>query len=97
MSADSWQRCPICQNRPSECPDGIEHLYGKIPQNEFLERSKKLEDLRATETVRLDYEVTIENDGRMSIWATGKCSNCGAKWTHKMEYVPHEQGANEQC
>lgn len=87
MSADAWVRCPICQNRPSECPEGIAHLYGKIPLDEFLEYDKKLKELRDLETVRLDYEVYIEDDGRMSVWATGECSNCGAEWEHKMEYI----------
>lgn len=95
MSADSWRRCTVCQNRPSEYPEGIAHLYGKIPQDEFLELSKKLEDLKDTETVRMDYELSIEDDGRMSIWASGVCSNCGAEWAHPMEYIQYKPGVSE--
>jgi hypothetical protein len=45
MSADAWENCPICHNRPEEYPDGIDQLYGKIPLDEFLELKSKIECL----------------------------------------------------
>lgn len=80
MSADSWQTCPICHNRPEEYPDGIEHLYGELPRTEFLDLAKKLDTLSHIETVRLDYEVAIEDDGTASFWLNAKCVSCGTEW-----------------
>ena len=89
MTADSWQRCPICHNRPEEYPDGIEHLYGKLPLEEFLKLDKELNDLADTETVRLDYWVTIVDDGTASFWLSARCISCGTEWNTKL-VIEHE-------
>jgi hypothetical protein len=89
MSADSWQRCPICHNRPDEYPNGIEHLYGKLPLAEFLELSEELNEHADVETVRLDYEVDINDDGTASFWLNAKCMACGTKWSARA-VIEHE-------
>lgn len=63
MSADAWETCPICHNRPEECPGGVDHLYGKIPVNNFLKLKGELEQLAAEETVREDYEIYLSEEG----------------------------------
>lgn len=95
MSADSWKRCPVCRNRPSEYRDGIDHLYGKIPQAEFSKLSEELKNLQDTETVRLDYEVTIEDNGSMLIWVMAKCITCGAEWKFAKKCIKHRCGVGE--
>ena len=92
MSADSWERCPICHNRPDEYPEGIDHLYGKIPLEEFLELKDKLDALEEEETVREDYEVYLSDEGYACVAIYMKCQTCGAEWSfNKMDI--HMEGS----
>ena len=41
-------------------------------------------------TVREDYEFILNEDGTLSIWYSGVCSNCGAKWEYIKENISCE-------
>lgn len=87
MSADAWVQCPICQNRPDEYRNGIDHLYGKVLEEEFLILVRKLEKLKTKETVREDYEIYINEGGNLSISFSAKCVTCGAEWSFVKEDI----------
>lgn len=89
MSSDSWQRCSICHNRPEEYPDGIRHLYGKLPLDEFLKLDRELKRRADIETVRLDYEVTMQDDGTLAVWVSANCEACGTRWNVK-KVIDHD-------
>ncbi len=80
MGADAWEICPICHNLPEEHRNGIDHLYGKIPQEDYDKLKKEIEKLRVIETVREDYELYLNEDGTAHIDFYAKCQTCGASW-----------------
>lgn len=90
MSADAWETCPICHNRPEEYPDGIEHLYGKISLDEFLKLKAEIEQLEAEETVREDYEVGLADDGTAWVYLRLKCQTCGTTWKFKKSNITRD-------
>lgn len=94
MSADRWSSCPICHNLPEKYRNGIEHMYGVVPLNEFLKLKEECENLKNESTVREDYELYIDNDGTLSISYFGKCDNCGAEWTFTKTGIEHTNGGS---
>lgn len=90
MSADAWETCPICHNRLNEYPNGIEHLYGKIPLDDFLKLEDELNKLEDTATVRVDYEVYLSAEGFACVELHMKCQNCGAEWIFKKLDIQRE-------
>ena len=81
MSADAWETCPICHNRPKEYPNGIAHLYGLVPAEEFLRLKGEIERCESEETVREDYEVYLSDEGFACVQLHMKCQTCGATWS----------------
>ena len=92
MSADTYRKCPVCKNRPDEYKDGIEPLYGKIPIEEFIEMEDRLKYLERVETVKIYYEITMEEDKTMSIDVSAQCEVCGAVWKLKEKDIPYDLG-----
>lgn len=93
MSADNWTFCPICHNLPEEWRNGTEHLYGVVSEQEYNEIKEKCQTLKDQETVREDYECSINVDGTASMWVFAKCENCGVEWSMRQENVKCKMGA----
>lgn len=56
---------------------------------EFSKLSGELEQRADIETVRLDYEVTMNDDGTAYFWLNAKCVACGTKW-YTRTVIEHE-------
>lgn len=87
MSADNWTECPICNYKRKNAFKILESKYGKIPQVEYEELKKELEedftDIDSEykgEPVREDYETGLDSKGLLLISYRGECERCGALW-----------------
>ncbi|MGP8322459.1 MAG: hypothetical protein ACT6FG_00460 [Methanosarcinaceae archaeon] len=92
MSADNWSQCPICHNLPEKYRNGIEHMYGVLPLDEFLALKEECERLKKEYTVREDYEFDLGSDGTLSVSYFGKCQTCGAEWEFTKTGIKHTKG-----
>lgn len=85
MSADNWAICPKCNEIKNKEKDKLtekaEDSYGKVPKEEFFRLRKKADSyiVPDCETFREDYEIGIDEDGRLYISYKGKCTKCGFK------------------
>lgn len=95
MSADTWEQCPVCHNRPEDCPEGIDNLYGKIPLEEFLAKKKTLDALEKQYVVRGDYGVSLNDDRTVSVDLCFVCTNCGATWEYEKDGIQRNERASE--
>jgi hypothetical protein len=72
MSADNWGICPNCKKaiKPEKSK------YGKVSEDEYLkEIAKPVKELE--ETLREDYECSIDENGRFHIFYRAGCQVCG--------------------
>jgi hypothetical protein len=83
MSADDWRQCPICHGLPEELRGGIEHLYGKIPEDEYTQLKEQWKEAIFITPVRVDYNYLINADLSISLEFMAECNMCHAKWKHR--------------
>lgn len=81
MSADSYIVCPVCRGISKELV-GVEKLYGKIPEREYIERKKEYLEAEDAPTVPVYYEIILNADGTVSLDLGAECTVCNAKWKH---------------
>lgn len=98
MSADNWAQCPRCRERLNEKKKKAEtkaaNAYGIVAPGEF----KKLEAEAAAIgvdpelTLREDYELGIDHEGKFYVRYSGKCreDECGFK--HEFRHDNAEPG-----
>lgn len=90
MSTDRWSTYPICHNLPDQWRNGIDHLYGQLPQKNYLKVVAECKRLSEECTVREDYEIVLGDDGTVSIVYSGMCDNCGASWEFMKTGIQHK-------
>ncbi len=104
MSAREWYICPFCKSEMAKAKEE----YGKIPVDKFIEKYKKSlvnvnfdsedEDPTETETVRMDGEEWLDDDGCYHIKHGLDCNNCGRNWSISVKAHPtmnDRQGASK--
>lgn len=88
MSADNWAVCPRCdvvnKQRLEQFDAQIAAAYGKVTIGEFeqlrAERTKmaqKFSSVRASNTLREDYEVYTDEVGVFVVSYSASCGECG--------------------
>lgn len=92
MSADRWSECPRCKylydESVKEKINEIKSLYGKIPEEEYLQkyRDAKISLLKEFDTsMRQDYEFYGAENGVLNIRFSASCNECGFSWSYKHE------------
>jgi len=115
MSADDWQKCPVCIAKAKEY---VDYAYGKVPKTIYKEivskanylsscdnsgwncndgvedfeydgTDKKVDEIfdwiqygvSHSESVRIDYEYSINDNGTYTFDFGATCSNCGHEFT----------------
>jgi hypothetical protein len=93
MSAREWFKCPFCKSEMEKA----KQEYGKIPLDKFLEKYKENlvtewdndgEDPADTETVRMDGEEWLDDDGTYKIEHSLFCNNCCRTWEVNISVKP---------
>ena len=95
MSAREWFICPFCKSDMQKAKEE----YGKIPIYKFMKKYKDSlvhpdwatgdgEDPADTETVRMDGEEWLDDDGTYKVEHELNCNNCGREWNIKVSVYP---------
>jgi hypothetical protein len=94
MSAREWYKCPFCKSDM----DKAKQEYGKIPVEKFLKKYKEKlvsldwdagdEEPSDIETVRMDGEEWLDDDGTYKIEHSMQCNNCNREWWIKVSVKP---------
>jgi uncharacterized protein YbaR (Trm112 family) len=102
MSAREWYKCPYCKSQMQKAKEE----YGKIPIDKFLEKYKESlvdEDLYGdgkepedNETVRMDGEEWLDDDGTYHIEHGLTCNKCGRSWNINVKVNPDESDEESQ-
>lgn len=98
MSADAWRRCPKCKIQDAkkvvEMYASAKASYGKASPEEYIQNLKSAQDFASEspeETLREDYEISIDEDGEFFCSYRGGCDRCGLAFNFKHECkVPME-------
>ena len=88
MSAKNWSDCPRCRILAARFDDQIkkivdERYYGKVSPQQFrlVQRAvEKIENPYSNErqpSLREDYEVFVDKEGRLKFRYLGSCEYCG--------------------
>lgn len=91
MSADNWAFCPNCDKIAAakiiKNACDLQHLYGKIPADEFTRRSNELASIKSVreESLREDYEIGIYSDGTFKVDYRASCRVCGFSFSFTEE------------
>jgi len=91
MSAREWYICPFCKKDITKAKEE----YGKISVDKFIEKYKsslvqeynESED-EEIESVRMDGEEWLDDDGTYKIEHELVCNNCGREWDIKLSIYP---------
>ena len=87
MSADNWTICPRCfhnwKTRSVFEMEAAKDSYGKIPQEEFIQKLATAEvkaKVMIQPTLREDYEIGVDEKGMFGVGYTCTCNVCGFKF-----------------
>lgn len=88
MSAKDWVQCPQClaweKSRKLAMADEMKDTYGKVPREQYEKLVKEFAmPLNRTETMRVDYEIGVDEKGEFSCWFGVSCENCGYEFRFK--------------
>jgi hypothetical protein len=83
MSADAWRECPNCKVLNDKKLDA---LYGTVSQSEYMAAVYELDD-RVKETLREDYEISMNEDGVLEISYSCSCTVCKFNFKYKHSEV----------
>lgn len=88
MSADNWGICPKCKKNQDAVMDrNIEKVveaYGKIPEEAYLTMKIELLAVKKTEdTLRENYELGVNEDGKFIVNYRASCSVCHFKFSYR--------------
>ena len=85
MSADNWTICPRCkinadrQQRKNE--EAMIKAYGKVGAEEYERlRDIVLNRIEREESLREDYEQSMDDAGNYYVHYSCACSKCGFHW-----------------
>ena len=91
MSAREWYICPFCKKDITKAKEE----YGKIPVDKFLKKYKESlvkeyneSEEEETESVRMDGEEWLDDDGTFHIDYGMDCNNCGRTWSISVKVHP---------
>lgn len=96
MSADNWTTCPQCVKQAAKNAENLyakaAKLYGKVGHDEY---TKAMEDAvqasgyrdRVQHSLREDYELGVDSDGKFSVSYWCSCKTCGFSWSYKVDGV----------
>jgi hypothetical protein len=91
MSAREWFICPFCKRDTTKAKEE----YGKIPVDKFIKKYKDSlikeyneDEEEETESVRMDGEEWLDDDGTYKIEHELNCNNCGREWNIKVSVHP---------
>jgi len=92
MAARNWGLCPKCTADALRLHEAnvkkIDEVYGKISQEDYLKLVKQAENpVKIEETLREDYDIGVEQDGKFSILYRCSCEKCGFKHSFKYEEI----------
>ena len=79
MSANNWDTCPRCKKKleatRAKAAASAEKEYGKVPPDEYLTMVKaaKLIGGKLEQTLREDWEIGVDEDGRFYVSYSGSC------------------------
>tara|TARA_B100001964_G_C13855009_1_gene431878 strand:- start:140 stop:445 length:306 start_codon:yes stop_codon:yes gene_type:complete len=97
MSATNWASCPKClklvECGQSKLLQDIKEKYGKIPANEWLNLLEKSKDRRPLgHTLREDYEVYTDLNGKFYIKYNCSCEVCGFSYEfNKIDEIKYNE------
>ncbi len=80
MSADSYDKCPICNGIRQSLKERLNNAYGKVPENEYNEIKEQVKASTDKTSVSVYYEITLLEVGQIKISLSAKCKICGAEW-----------------
>ena len=89
MSANNWRRCPKCElNQDKERQKALDEIgatYGKVPSGEWLKKCKEIQSKfgELEESMREDYELSTNDQGRFYVSYCCSCSVCKFKFHFK--------------
>jgi hypothetical protein len=78
MSADRWAKCPKCLK---ELNANLKSAYGKVSEDEYLYALVQVNE--QDETLREDYEVKTDEDGRFTVNYSCQCTICKFKFEYR--------------
>lgn len=91
MSAREWFICPFCKKDITKAKEE----YGKIPVDKFIEKYKEslIKEYNEgadeeTESVRMDGEEWLDDDGTYKVEHSLECNNCGREWEINVSVSP---------
>ena len=94
MSAREWYICPFCKKDTTKAKEE----YGKIPVDKFIKKYKDSlikeyneEEEEETESVRMDGEEWLDDDGTYKVDHNLSCNNCGREWEIKVKVYPTDE------
>lgn len=99
MSAREWYHCPFCKSDMKKAKEE----YGKIPIDKFVEKYKEAMSTdwngesyspEELETVRMDGEEWLDDDGDYHIEHELSCNKCGREWSFKLKIKPLDGDEN---
>lgn len=91
MSADNWAVCPKCLK---DVDNKVKSLYGKVSEEEYGKLIEEKQETEREQTLREDYEIWTNVDGRFMVKYSCSCSACGLKFEYnysKLIYTTQEQ------
>lgn len=90
MSAERWSTCPKCkadkERRVSAAREEARAMYGKVPQEEYLEaidRFPKAESTDLDESMGWYYEVYGADEGEVTFDFSCQCRRCNYTFSVK--------------
>ncbi len=93
MSADSYFICPVCFGHSEKYRKGVDHLYGKVPQDEYETAKSEFIKEGLNGTMSAYHELTTGTDGKLLWNLFAKCDMCGAEWKFNAKISPKTEEA----
>lgn len=93
MSADNWDRCPLCDSKKANALRKLKDMYGKVSQEEYEDFKEKLteeqedKDKYTDTPLREDYQLGVDSKGYGYVIYSGVCQRCGASWQFRKENI----------
>jgi hypothetical protein len=88
VSANNWSVCPKCKAKAEAehaalCEEAAA-AYGKVPADKYRSMLKAASEKPSLqETMREDYELGVDEDGKFSVGYRALCEECGFEFSYK--------------
>ncbi len=80
MSADNWTTCPNCRQLAET---KVASSYGKVSEDEYLAILEAKKSIKNEPTLREDYEMWTDEDGKFTVSYSCSCSVCKFHFDYK--------------